>query len=158
MNDYKNFELEDFLMDDDFIGWVKNPNSESNLFWNNWIIRHPEQKSKIELAAATIISLTYQTFNLPETFYTSLKQNIDTTVAHNVPVKKLSPIYKLNTLMKVAAVFIAIAVGVSMLYVYLQPAATIIIVTAYKQVKTFELPDHSLVTLIANSSLDYPKD
>ncbi len=158
MIDYTNFEVKDFLMDDDFIGWVKNPKSDSNQFWNNWIIRHPEQKLKIELAAATIKSLTYQTSNLPETFYTSLKQNIDTTLAYNVPVKKLSPIYKLNILMKVAAVFIAIAIGVSMLYVYLQPAATIIIVTAYKQVKTFELPDHSLVTLNANSSLEYPKE
>jgi transmembrane sensor len=158
MIDYTNFEVKDFLMDDDFIGWVKNPNSKSNQFWNNWIIRHPEQKSNIELAAATIKSFTYQTFNLPDTFYTSLKQNIDTTIAHNVPVKKLSPFYKLKRWMKVAAVFVSIAVGVSMLYVFFQPGATIKIATAFKQVKTFKLPDHSLVTLNANSSLEYPKE
>jgi len=157
MNDYTNFEIEDFLMDDNFIKWVKNPDGELNQFWDSWIIKHHEQKSKIDLAAATIKSFTYQTSNLPETFYTALKQNIDITVAHKAPVKKLPSVFRMNISMKIAAVFIAIAVGVSMLYVYLQPAATIKIITAYKQIKTFELPDHSLVTLNANSSLEYSK-
>ncbi len=158
MIDYTNFAVEDFLMDDDFIEWVKNPKVEANEFWNTYLINFPEQKSKIEVAAATIKSFTYQATNLPETFYSLLKQDIDTTIANNVPVKKLSPVYKLNTWMKVAAAIIVIAVSVSMLYVYLQPAATIKVVTANKQVKSFQLPDHSFVTLNANSSLEYPKE
>ncbi|MEJ7828249.1 MAG: FecR family protein [Segetibacter sp.] len=158
MNDYTDFEVEDFLVDENFIKWVKTPNDISNQLWNSYIINHPGQKRKIELAIATIKSFTYPATNLPETFYSLLKQDIDITIANNVPVKKLSPAYKLNTWMKVAAAIIVIAASVSMLYVYLQPSATIKIVTAYKQVKTFELPDHSLVTLNANSSLEYPKE
>ena len=158
MKDYTNFEVEDYLMDDNFIEWAKAPGNDSNQFFNEWITNHPEQKTKIELAVAAIKTFNYQTHSLPETFYSSLKQDIDATIANPVPVKKLSTPGRLNTWLKVAAVFIGITVCASLLYFYFQPAATIKIFTAYKQVRTFELPDHSFVTLNANSSLEYPED
>lgn len=56
---YKDFDFYDFLKDRFFIEWVKNPNKESNSFWEVWIKRNPEKEEEISKAKAIILKLKY---------------------------------------------------------------------------------------------------
>lgn len=47
---YKNYKLEDFLIDKEFIAWIKNPTQESNKFWQAVIQDRPEKKEVFEEA------------------------------------------------------------------------------------------------------------
>ena len=157
MNDYTHFEAEDFLMDAAFIAWVKHPTEEANQFWNQFLQENPTQRPAVQLAIATLQTLQFQPANLPDNFFADLKTNIDFSIQKNEEGRKISGIRKRSNGLKVAAIFIGIVTGASLLYWYLQPAAVITITTAYQQIKTVELPDHSIVTLNANSSLQYPE-
>ncbi len=156
MNDYTNFEVEDFLLDDHFINWVQRPDNSLDAFWNTWIVANPAQKQKVEMAMAAIKVFNYKEPVVDPAFYTSLKNDIDTTIADGTSIGKPSIVRGLSW-MKVAAALIVICVSSALLYLYFQRDNTITLSTTYAEVKTFELPDHSTVTLNANSSLEYPE-
>lgn len=52
--DYKNFKIEDFLLDDAFIAWVKN--NENDAFWQAFLEEYPKQKSIAEQAKNMILA------------------------------------------------------------------------------------------------------
>lgn len=56
---YKDFNFYDFLKDRFFVEWIKNPNKESNSFWEEWMKRNPEKKEEISKARAIILRLKY---------------------------------------------------------------------------------------------------
>ena len=47
---YDNYTPEDFLKDDDFIQWVKNPTDAQIFFWENWVATHPEKVQTVAKA------------------------------------------------------------------------------------------------------------
>ncbi|MBL7813802.1 MAG: FecR domain-containing protein [Saprospiraceae bacterium] len=55
--EYAIYQIEDFLTDDDFIRWVKYPDTASDTFWQEVIRVYPHQKQVIEKAAHTIHNL-----------------------------------------------------------------------------------------------------
>lgn len=56
MTDYRNFTAEDFSKDELFISWVKNPESDSALFWNSWIEKNPDKRHVLDRAKALVIA------------------------------------------------------------------------------------------------------
>jgi len=58
--DYKNYHLEDFLTDDFFVNWVKEPNYESNRFWRQWLSENPTKKDLASEAAQIILTINYE--------------------------------------------------------------------------------------------------
>ena len=40
---YLNYTVEDFVLDKEFREWVIKPNKELNLYWQNWLEKHPEK-------------------------------------------------------------------------------------------------------------------
>jgi len=49
-----NYNLEDFVANDEFVNWVLHPTEESNLYWSQWISKHPDKKQTIQSAKAFI--------------------------------------------------------------------------------------------------------
>lgn len=43
MKDFRLFDIYDFLMDEDFIRWVRFRKKEENDFWSNWLAQYPEK-------------------------------------------------------------------------------------------------------------------
>ncbi len=41
MKDFRLFDITDFVLDEDFIRWVYEKREEDEVFWNNWLRRHP---------------------------------------------------------------------------------------------------------------------
>lgn len=57
---YKDYELEDFLTDEFFIQWVKNPNENNTHFWQKWIEMHDNKKEVVMQAVTFIRSIDYR--------------------------------------------------------------------------------------------------
>ncbi len=58
--DYKNYNVEDFILDEEFNRWIKTPSIDNNNFWENWMIRHPEKSQTVLLAREVLLSVNYQ--------------------------------------------------------------------------------------------------
>jgi transmembrane sensor len=56
---YKDFQVEDFLKDEYFVNWVKNPGAESSYFWNNWRKQNPDKSAIIERASRFVQSVDH---------------------------------------------------------------------------------------------------
>ena len=57
---YENYHLEDFLQDEEFKRWVLNPDAESEVFWNNWLISHPHQREIILKARELLLAVEFE--------------------------------------------------------------------------------------------------
>ena len=59
MKDYTNYSSAQFIENEDFIKWVKNPGRfpEIDSFWNQWVIDHPERKAEITEARNIILAI-----------------------------------------------------------------------------------------------------
>ena len=75
--DYKNYHLEDFLTDDFFVKWVKEPNHESNRFWHQWLLENPSKKALASEAAQIILTINYkEEYKLDEQSRSEMINNI----------------------------------------------------------------------------------
>src|SRR5688572_10325532 len=57
MNNYRNYEVEDFVCDDFFIDWVLNPKTDNSVFWDNWQRVNPDKVKHIQHARAILLAI-----------------------------------------------------------------------------------------------------
>lgn len=55
--DYQNYNVTDFITDEDFFRWVLYPNESSNRFWAEWLKEHPHKCKEIEEARWYIFNI-----------------------------------------------------------------------------------------------------
>ncbi|MEQ9287178.1 MAG: FecR domain-containing protein [Cyclobacteriaceae bacterium] len=58
--DYKNYDTEHFIRDEEFKRWVKSPSQEDQEFWQHWLVCHPEKRGDVALARELIMSISHQ--------------------------------------------------------------------------------------------------
>jgi ferric-dicitrate binding protein FerR (iron transport regulator) len=63
--DYKDYQVEDFLSDDFFVAWIKQPDAASDHFWQKWLEKHPEKAHIVAEAKWTIQSVKYRNQFVP---------------------------------------------------------------------------------------------
>lgn len=63
---YQQFNKEDFISDSFFRQWVKHPDNESNLFWENFLKTNPGQADTIYQAAEIVRNISAAAANLSE--------------------------------------------------------------------------------------------
>lgn len=56
---YKDYDIDDFLLDEFFIQWIKDPNENNSHFWEKWLEQHPEKREVIMKAVTIISSIHY---------------------------------------------------------------------------------------------------
>jgi len=66
MDQYNNFELEDFIWDPVFRKWILFPTEEQEVFWNNWLKTNPHKKELLRRAAEIIKSVSPENVALHE--------------------------------------------------------------------------------------------
>jgi len=150
---YKNYSVEDFAADQEFVQWVKNPKAHTRLSWERWLQQHPDKKDTVLEARAFVQSLE---FSMPADTHEAVQnvwERIRATNAQNTPA---IPIYKENTVSTqwwkwAAALTGFLMVAGALLYSSWQQPATYR--TEFAETKQLHLPDGSVVTLNANSSL-----
>lgn len=152
MNKYKNFSIEDFLQDEFFNQWVKDPTSTDSKSWEIWLESNPDMWTVVQEAKKIICDFAYQPAIITEDFYSDLKKRIDSTL--NREYKKKNQIRLIPLWLKIAAVFSGVIV-IALFYYSSGKKDFITISSKYAETKNIVLPDGSKVTLNANSSIKY---
>ena len=109
MKRYKTFTTRDLLDDPDFIKWVKEPDEETNKFWDRVITNYPEKEREIREAHELLSLLDWEKNKLPEESFRSMRQRIGQSMAVEKVKKKGNGFFStkegsLTTVLKIAAV------------------------------------------------------
>jgi ferric-dicitrate binding protein FerR (iron transport regulator) len=164
---YEDYKVEDFLYDEFFVRWIKNPGPETEHFWESWIEKNQEKIQTINEAREIINSIKYKNRYEPseeeynETLEHILKQQTSWTQLDSY--KKND---RLTSMVRYAAVLLTI-ISFSALMVYLnientsvetnQSAELIEKQNPKGQKSTFKLEDGTVVKLNAGSKLTFKK-
>lgn len=152
INVYEFHTLEELINDQDFLLWVLQPDEKSDLHWQSIENTYPQLSDPIHHARTIVKSMRFEMDEL-----STLEQDEiwDTIQAKTTLTKKSGKKLPLWYRYAAAAMLAGILVCIGIFYQMNQPIA---INTPYGQLKTITLPDGSLVTLNANSTLKYGKD
>lgn len=158
--DYTIYATEDFVTDEYFIQWVKNPTEESDAFWNAWLSKNPAKEETIKEARQVILMLYFREEKAPQGKFLEIWGNIVEAEERNVLeiTPDIDPPRQQwnNVWYKVAATFLVVATALT--YMIVRWNNTVTIQTAYGESRTLFLPDSTKVTLNANSTLRYAAD
>ncbi|MEP2774014.1 MAG: FecR family protein [Fulvivirga sp.] len=157
---YEEYGVIDFVKDDFFVSWVKHPNSESDEFWREYIISHPDMMPTINQAKHLVLSIKYEDHvTLQPSEYTNMFENI---LKPNIRSKANSKHWVLK-IAAVASVFIVAS------FIYFishyddnnvqkttkQTISKIVKQNPKGQKSIITLPDGSIVKLNSESTLTY---
>lgn len=152
INAYEFHTLEELINDQDFLLWVLHPDEQSELHWQSIKNIYPQLNEPIGQARKIIKSMRFEREDLSTIEQDEIWVAIQAKTKLNKKSSKKLPLwYRYAT----AAVLTGILVGIGIFYQKNQPIS---INTPYGQLKTIILPDSSLVTLNANSTIKYNKN
>lgn len=165
---YADFTAQDFLNDEYFQDWVLHPDARKELFWNNWLAQHPWQQAEADQARQLICTLALKPRPLPEArvdrIWNHLQAHMEqdrqkVPAAESLPVQALPD--RLAGWWRLAAIFLALALvlaGAAFWKLEQTRQAPVLVTTGFGQTRKVILPDHSVVVLNGNSSLEYLPD
>ena len=165
---YSTYTTSDFLLDDNFVQWVCEPDAQSTVFWQDIVAQHPDKKKEIQRAIDTIKAAQEVPYppldaDLKAAMWAHIQAEKD---ASELEVAYINPNRQLWKQLAIAATFLLFAVG---LWFFMQKntsreggtgssvsdpiLASKKVETQFQQRKQVTLPDGSLVTLNADSKL-----
>lgn len=152
MNNYQNYEAKDFVMDESFQSWVQKKDPAAVQLWEEWTSAHPEKYDEIEKAVEILSVLSIEKNLAEKQDQTEVWQKIQRSVsqAENSGRKQLT--FKWYYAAASIALFIVAALGY---WTLRQQEEKVYFSTAFGETRSIILPDSTLVTLNANSSLSY---
>lgn len=162
---YRDFNYDDFLKDQFFVDWVKDPDPQSDYFWKNWLDQNPHKKSEVEKAANIIKSIAFDPIYPSQKESNEVLENILNEIDQH-DFKKGQNNHYFNLFLQIAAVILFL-LGFSLVFRYfsIQPwqdtgaiAMPLIKSTERGQKLSFRLPDGSMIKLNADSRLKISSD
>jgi transmembrane sensor len=159
---YTAYTTEDFVTDEYFIQWVKNPTEENNAFWNAWLSQHPHKEATVREARQIVGMLNFKETRAPEGKFLEIWERIaavdDRPVLDVYQRGEATQRERSNKGMwyKVAAAFVVATAAIA--YAVINRPGPVIIHTAFGESRSLFLPDSTKVTLNANSTLRYAAD
>lgn len=169
MKQYKDYTVDDFLLDDNFLDWVRAGCPSTETVWHELLTVYPEKKTAIDQAKAFIAHQRQGTY-LPTLSDAELAKHIDTvlarTEAKEVPIRRLT---SYATWWRMAAA-VTLLIGLGWIiyswqssqspYVYakLVKASTTPlteVVNVNPTNRSITLPDGSRITLAKNARISY---
>ncbi|WP_057935653.1 FecR family protein [Algoriphagus resistens] len=164
-NKYIDFEIEDFLNDEFFIQWVKNPGEETNHFWLKWIENNPERRHVLQKAREIIVMVDYkERYVLSDHAYMDLYENI---VEKSHQTRADGKHFQWSGWHKAAAILFLVfstVYGIEILNKKDEAQSEVQGVITWMTVDNpagqkyrFRLPDGTLVHLNAASKIEYPQ-
>ncbi|MBV6647381.1 MAG: FecR domain-containing protein [Cyclobacteriaceae bacterium] len=158
---YSRYTVEDFVKDEYFRQWVLSPNDKNKQFWESWLKRNPDKKEELTHARKIVSQFDFQTFHPTREEASEVWENIlhlrgiDTEKTSvkvvDLPEKARQSFFRRVTRIA-ASIVLLLSLGVA---VYLNQDLLIYqqYTTAYGEIETIVLPDHTEVVLNANSTL-----
>lgn len=168
MNTYKyaGYSAIDFVMDDYFKEWVKNPTSGADSFWQQWLAENPGKQTVIEEARQILLRMRFKENHLPQesaqriwqVLQAEYNKQADLSGTDRKPISvSLKKQVRKNWYPVAAAVGLMMVMS-AVLYFFMERYNTITHTTPYAQTRTITLPDQSVVTLNANSTLRFSRN
>lgn len=152
--DYRAFDVQDFLADEDFISWVTQPTPENESFWKNWLSHNPDRRELVESARYLLENIDFtETWEDHERFdmwkYIQANMHSHATV---IPLHKgRGRWWKLPY----AAAITLLILAAGWFYLGTRP---IEIRTAYGKQEHITLDDGTKIFLNANSELSFSRN
>jgi transmembrane sensor len=166
---YEHYRPEDFIRDDDFVQWVKNPTEAQTLFWENWLSDHPEKAKTIAAAREIILAVRYKNYYQPsEADFKAVWGNIQAGKRSGAS-KPQSAQLLWPAFLRAAAAIVIVSIAALLAWQYLTPKEVarkeIVRTVSLVEFKTVKgkkshltLPDGSNVKLNADSRITYQSD
>ena len=165
---YEKYTPEDFLKDDDFIQWVRNPTDAQSLFWENWLTTHPEKAQTVAKARDIILAVRYKNAYAPsESDMLTVWENIQRGLPSNTSGQHWSPKLTWPSIVRYAAAVVIVSISSWLVWNYSQRkeidskvvAGVVSNLVEHKtgrgRKETVTLPDGSMVTLNSESRISY---
>ena len=108
---YIHYTTEEFVIDENFMQWVLHPNQEKDLFWKEFLQKHPEKKQHVKEASILILSIRVVEPAISSERLEQIYQNARLT---SKPVRKIGWMVA-----KIAAVFLLL-ISIGSVWYYLQ--------------------------------------
>jgi hypothetical protein len=174
-NKFQNYNLLDFVLDDDFNKWVLSPDTDDDLFWISWISNNPEKESMIDDAKEIILSFKVSS---PQISDREIRSIVDDTIAKINAVDNIAadeevpmPEKSKSLLYWLSGIAASLIIGVLGTYFYAKKADksiyeqlvasnTVALTEQYNSTGKpliIKLEDGSYVTLQNKSRLSFPK-
>ncbi len=150
MNNYHTYEAKDFVMDESFQMWFHKKDAASIQFWNDWTNAHPDRRDEVENAIEILYMLSKEKDLVGRQDKTEVWEKIESSVSHTEKRKHFS------IRSYYAAASIALLIFFALGYWTIrQQEEKVYLSTGFGETLSITLPDSTLVTLNANSSLSY---
>lgn len=161
MDRYQHFRIADFISDEYFVNWVLNPDSESDLFWNTWVNKNPQQADTVARARTILLSVKIQPLNF------QLSEEDVQAIVHNFQLQTRLKTQKLFYIQWLGATAAAILVVMG-IWFWSSPNSKFVdaklskvaifqtIVNKGPGSRLIQLSDKSLVLLRPHSKLSFP--
>lgn len=162
MKPYETYSFADFLDDEYFLTSIARPTAETDRFWTDWLAQHPDRKAIWEEARQVALGLEagrsrYEAPALSpdqaETLWNRIRQTTDAAAETPFVAVHRNPGRAQRWWAVAAAVTVLLLAGLGMWRFAGTGEAEIH--TEYGQTRRLTLPDGSVVTLNANSTLRY---
>jgi transmembrane sensor len=155
-NEYNNFSAKDFAADDDFVRYVCNLHPDDITFWNTFLQIFPEKSQAVREAKLLIQALqpdqaVMNQAEVEDLWTTLSKKHHEVFVSHDVG-RKFDLLKIKNVFWGTVAASVLILAGVLISHLF-KSEDTFIYKTGFDQIASVVLPDSSMVTLNANSSI-----
>jgi len=145
---YLQYQLEDFLVDDNFVDWVVDDSNDKK--WLSWLNKNPSASNLITEAKKSVGQLKFKNDN----DITLVKQKTWKRISASTQAKEV----KLNTSGRRSILGLIAAASIVLLAIFLMPQSDTTIETSLTQSEDIVLPSASKVTLGAASQLTYKDD
>lgn len=184
--DYQAYTAEDFVLDQKFRQWVLHPDTECNLFWEKWLMQHPEKAAIIEEARELLLDINTHRHILYDEEENAMWKVIARQISekedeirlnHIIAKPHVQPVQPANTFTKqifwthtrigkvAASVSILLSLGLAFYFMTFSTSTPAKIPQAeiiqkenpWGQRSSLVLSDGTKVTLNAGSSLSYEK-
>ncbi|MDF9798801.1 transmembrane sensor [Catalinimonas alkaloidigena] len=153
MQDYTSYTAQEFALDKYFQQWVVAQDEDARYFWESWLAKHPEKQTAVMEAKAFIQAMPFEQYSLSPEEERGIWVHINSriSVAEEAPTASRS--WYLHRLYRYAA-FLLFPLMAGLLY-FVSLSAHETLSTSYGEKRMISLPDGSLVTLNANSTLKF---
>jgi len=174
MKDFRLFDVYDFLMDEDFIRWVKEGKKADYDFWNNWLTQNPDKHIIVVEARRILESFGFEKKIISETEKKVEIERLMLTIKEQTPQQTEAPLvhpikrslkwwYAAAALLIMAVTGIVSflfthknAVAAKYAYATITPAKRLIEnVNTSGEPASLTLPDGSVIKLAPNSRIAY---
>lgn len=153
MPDYSIYTANDFILDAYFQQEVLSPTAETQRYWRNFRLLHPEKESALE-QAQTMIRALHQGKLHPDLDQLEQEWNLLSTAVNGYERERNLSAFRWPVRFSVAA-SVALCLLLGGIWWYAAQPTVVRYSTDFNETKIIHLPDGSTVTLNANSTLSF---